>query len=186
LGSSSEISLVGAVNLMCRDLVIAGNETTVFLLANVVMALTSEPQLMQEVRRDPRLITSLVEESLRHDSPSQHLRRTSTKEVVLNGTVIPAGATLLLMWGSANRDGSSFDEPDRFDIHRASNGQHLAFGRGIHFCLGAYLARLEARIAVEELLSHFEVIELLVEKSDLRQIGYDNFCAPRSLHLECR
>lgn len=179
----AEIPLVGAVDMLCRDIVIAGNETTVFLLANTMATMASDPGLATSLRADPARIPLLVEESLRFESPSQHLRRVVTRDVELRGTVLPAGATLLLMWGSANRDAEVFNDPDTFDRERRWPEQHLAFGRGIHFCLGAYLARLEARVAFEELIRRSASIEFDRSKTDLSQVGLDNFRAPRALHL---
>jgi cytochrome P450 len=169
--------------MLCRDIVIAGNETTVFFIANSMTAMISDRELACGLRADPTRIPRLLEESLRFESPSQHHRRVTTHEVVLGGTFIPAGATLLLMWGSANRDAAVFDDPDSFEPDRQSPESHLAFGHGIHFCLGAYLARLEGRIAFEELLRRSRSIEFDMSKTDLSQIGYDNFRAPRALHV---
>jgi cytochrome P450 len=181
--SRDEVPLVGAVDMLCRDLVIAGNETTVFLLANAMAMMLTDTSLGRSVREDPARIPRLLEESLRSESPSQHLRRVVTRDVVLHGTAIPAGATLLLMWGSANRDAEVFDDAERFDLDRGWPEPHLAFGRGIHFCLGAYIARLEGRVAFEELIRRSRSIELDTAKTDLSQAGYDNFRAPKALHL---
>jgi cytochrome P450 len=101
---------------------------------------------------NPELIPAAVEELLRYDSPVQGLARTLTRPVDLHGQLMKAGDTVLLLFGSANRDDHAFPDADRFDIHRAPERQ-VAFGRGIHFCLGAVLARLEARIALKALLA---------------------------------
>jgi cytochrome P450 len=105
-------------------------------------------------------VPALVEEALRFDSPVQLLFRRATQDVELAGTRIPAGASVVPLIGSANRDATQFPEPDRFDVARNPQG-HVAFGVGIHFCLGASLARLEARIALEELLARFVAFERL-------------------------
>jgi cytochrome P450 len=141
-------------------LLVAGNETTTNLLGNGLLALLAHPEELARVRRDPRRIPALVEEVLRYDGPIQFLFRQATQDVELSGVTIPAGALVLPLLGSANRDEAQFADADRFDVSRNSQG-HLAFGLGIHFCLGASLARLEARIALEELLSRFDGFELL-------------------------
>jgi cytochrome P450 len=144
-------------------LLIAGNETTTHLLGNAILALLANPAELARVRREPQLIPALVEEALRFDSPVQLLFRRATQEVELAGTKIPAGASVLPLLGSANRDDAQFPDADRFDVTRSEKG-HVAFGVGIHFCLGASLARLEARVALEELLGRFASLERLERK----------------------
>lgn len=132
-------------------LLLAGNETTTNLIGNAVRNLLSHPTELAKVRADRTLVPSLVEEILRYDSPVQLLPRVTTCEVELEGGKIPAGATVFLLLGSANRDERKFPEPDRFDVTRNPQ-DHVAFGYGIHYCLGAPLARLEGRIALDSLL----------------------------------
>ncbi|MBI3246390.1 MAG: cytochrome P450 [Deltaproteobacteria bacterium] len=132
-------------------LLVAGNETTTNLIGNAVRNLLSHPAELAKVRADRTLVPSLVEEILRYDSPVQLLPRVTTREVELEGGKIPAGATVFLLLGSANRDERKFPEPDRFDVARNPQ-DHVAFGYGIHYCLGAPLARLEGRIALDSLL----------------------------------
>jgi cytochrome P450 len=139
-------------------LLLAGNETTTNLLGNVLLALLSHPDELARVRRDPSRIPALVEETLRYDSPIQFLYRQATQDVELAGVAIPAGSLVIPLLGSANRDDAQFPDGDRFDVSRNTQG-HVAFGLGIHFCLGASLARLEARVALEELLARFEGFE---------------------------
>jgi cytochrome P450 len=139
-------------------LLVAGNETTTNLLGNTLLALMAHPEELASVRRDPSRIPALVEEALRYDSPIQFLFRQAREDVELGGVKIPAGATLMPLLGSANRDEAQFPHADRFDPSRNTQG-HLAFGLGIHFCLGASLARLEARVALEELLPRFALFE---------------------------
>jgi cytochrome P450 len=141
-------------------LLIAGNETTTNLLGNTLLALMAHPEELARVQRDPGRIPALVEEALRYDGPIQFLVRAATQDVELGGVRIPAGATVLPLLGSANRDEAQFADADRFDVSRDTQG-HLAFGLGIHFCLGASLARLEARVALEELLGRFARFERL-------------------------
>ncbi|MGE0822713.1 MAG: cytochrome P450 [Candidatus Binatia bacterium] len=132
-------------------LLLAGNETTTNLIGNGVRNLLGHPAELARVRADRTLVPSLVEEVLRYDSPVQLLPRVTTREVELDGGKIPAGATVFLLLAAANRDERKFPEPDRFDVTRNPQ-DHLAFGYGIHYCLGAPLARLEGRIAFESLL----------------------------------
>ena len=139
-------------------LLVAGNETTTNLLGNTLLALMAHPEELARVRRDPERIPAVVEEGLRYDGPIQFLFRQARQDVELAGVKIPAGAYVLPLLGSANRDDAQFPHADRFDPSRNTQG-HLAFGLGIHFCLGASLARLEARIALEELLPRFAAFE---------------------------
>jgi cytochrome P450 len=132
-------------------LLIAGNETTTNLIGNAILALLEHPDQLTLLRNNPSLLPNAVEEALRYDTPTQLLFRTATCDVELAGMTIPKGATVVPIFASANRDECKFPEPDRFDVRRDARG-HLAFGHGIHFCLGAPLARLEARIALEAVL----------------------------------
>jgi cytochrome P450 len=132
-------------------LLVAGNETTTNLLGNAVLALLDHPDELEKVRADRALVPKLVEEALRYDAPVQFLLRRATQDVELAGTVIPRDAMVLALFASANRDERRFPDPDCFDVTRDAQG-HLAFGHGIHFCLGAPLARLEAAIALEEII----------------------------------
>jgi len=135
----------------CFLLIIAGNETTTKLIGNAVYWLARFPDQRAVVLADPSLVASTVEETLRFDGSTQALARTLTRDVDLHGTTMEAGRKLLLLFGSANRDERFWQRPDEYDISRNPAG-HLAFGHGIHHCLGAALARLETRVALEELL----------------------------------
>jgi len=132
-------------------LLAAGSETTTNLIGNVMVTLMEDPGLLKQVREDHGLIKPLLEESLRHDPPVQMLMRMTTTDTQIDGTEIPAGNLVMMMLGSANRDERFFTEPDRFDPSRDTRG-HLGFAVGKHFCLGASLARLEARVALEALI----------------------------------
>lgn len=133
----------------CYLMIIAGNETTTKLLANCLYWLGKNPAQRREVQRNPARIPDWIEETLRYDNSTQLMARVLTCDVEMHGRRIPKGARLLLLIGAANRDERAFPDPDRYDLSR-DTGEHLSFGRGAHFCLGAALARLEARVALEE------------------------------------
>ena len=132
---------------MCMLLLLAGHETTVNLIANGTLALLRHPDQWRRLVSDPGLVDTAVEELLRYDSPVQFLSRTALESVELAGGYrIPEGADIVMVLGAANRDPAQFPDPDRLDLTRHPN-RHLAFGGGSHFCVGAPLARLEARVA---------------------------------------
>ena len=134
-----------------RLLLPAGAETTFRLIGNLLYALLDNPAALEEVRADRQKIEWAIEETLRWESPVQYASREATAATVLSGVELPAGAQILLALGSANRDERHFADAARFDLHRRPE-EHFAFGFGRHFCAGAHLARLEARIAVNALL----------------------------------
>ncbi|MDJ1132838.1 cytochrome P450 family protein [Streptomyces iconiensis] len=150
-------------------LLIAGYETTVSLLANGTLALLRHPDQLAALRADPSLIEGAVEEMLRYDGPVEvSTYRFTTAPIEVGGTVIPGDGQLVLpVLADADRDPERFPDPDRFDIRRETRG-HLAFGHGIHFCLGAPLARMEARIAFERLLERAPKLELDAHPDSLR------------------
>jgi cytochrome P450 len=135
----------------CFLLIIAGNETTTKLLGNAVFWLAENPEQRAAIAADPTLVAGAVEETLRYDASTQAMARCLTHDVELHGEQLKAGTKVLLLFGSANRDERQWPDADRFDVRRDTAG-HFAFGHGIHHCLGAALARLEARVALEELL----------------------------------
>ena len=142
-------------------LIAGGNETTEKLIANTVHQLARHPDQRAAILADPSRIPAAVEESLRFRSPTQYMARTTTRDVEIHGKTIPKGEKVILLIGAANHDARRFEAPERFDIHRSME-RHLAFGFGVHFCLGARLARLEARVALEEIhkrLPDYEVDE---------------------------
>ena len=132
----------------------AGNETTTRLIGWAGTVLADNPDQRRELVDDPSLIKGAIEELLRFEPPAPHTGRYVAKDVELHGRTVPEGSVMLFLNGSANRDDRKFADPDRFDIHRELTG-HMAFGFGVHFCLGAALARLEGRVALEELLARF-------------------------------
>lgn len=137
----------------CALLLIAGNETTTNLLANSAVILSLHPESRHRLANRPELVAPAVEELMRYESPVQGLVRRLNSDVTLHGTTMLRGDAVLLLFGSANRDERVFAEPDRFDIDRRPD-RHLAFGKGVHFCLGAALARMEATIGLTQLLKH--------------------------------
>ena len=139
-------------------LLVAGNETTTNLLNNAILCLMERPDQLAQLRSDPALLPSAIEEVLRYRSPIQWLFRATTRDVEMGTHTIPAGKLVLPIIGAANRDSAQFPDAAIFDIARDPN-PHIAFGYGIHFCLGAPLARLEARIALTEFLSRVEKFE---------------------------
>lgn len=133
-------------------LLVAGNETTTNLLGNAVNLLLDRPSDLAQVIQDPSLVPGLVEEALRFVSPIQMLPRLAVRDTTIAGQRIEMGQTVLVLFASANRDSRQFSRGDEFDLHRTPK-DHVAFGFGIHYCLGAALARLEGRVALEELFS---------------------------------
>jgi cytochrome P450 len=146
----------------CFLLVVGGNDTTMNLIANGAVLLARHPEQRRALVRDPSLIPKAVEEVLRYDSPTQALPRIATCALEIHGFTIPAGDEVSLVWGAANHDERRFSDPERFDIQREDN-RHLALGHGAHFCMGANLARMEGRIAFEELLARLPDYELVGE-----------------------
>ncbi|HEX5947706.1 MAG TPA: cytochrome P450 [Acidimicrobiales bacterium] len=132
----------------------AGNETTTRLIGWAGTVLADHPDQRRELTEDPSLVRGAIEELLRYEPPAPHTGRYVTRDVELHGRTVPEGSVMLFLNGAANRDERRFADPDRFDIHREITG-HLTFGFGVHFCLGAALARLEGRVALEELLARF-------------------------------
>ncbi|MBI3784707.1 MAG: cytochrome P450 [Deltaproteobacteria bacterium] len=143
----------------CFLLIIAGNETTTKMLGNAVYLLWKHPEQRQLLVREPRRIADAVEEVVRFDNSTQMLARVLTRDVDLHGTTMPKGDRVILLLGSGNRDERAFERADQFDVTRPAQ-QHLGFGFGIHVCLGASLARLEGRVALEEVLSRIPDYEI--------------------------
>ena len=144
-------------------LLAAGHETTTNLIGNGILALLRHPEEMEKLVKNPDLITSTIEEIMRYDNPVQIVYRSVTEDVEMDGKRIEKGQIVNLVVGSANRDPAHFSDPDHFDITR-HEGRHVGLGLGIHFCLGAPLARLEGRIAINTLLPRFPQLELSTDK----------------------
>ena len=135
-----------------HTLLSAGGESTTSLLGNAVRLLAEHRHLQEHLRERPEQIPTFVEEALRLEPPFRYHMRVVPKDTTLGAVDIPAGATVLLLWGGANRDASVFERPDEIDLERQVPRRHVAFGRGIHHCVGAPLARIEARIVLTVLL----------------------------------
>jgi cytochrome P450 len=149
-------------------LLVAGHETTVNLIATGTLALLTHPSEFARLRSDPSLLPSAVEELLRYANPLNHATdRYAPEPLDVGGVLIPAGEPVLVVTSSANRDPARFPDPDRLDLGRDASG-HVAFGHGIHYCVGAPLARLEGEIAFGALLARFPGLSLAVEPSQLR------------------
>jgi cytochrome P450 len=157
----------GTVRTLTRDEVVnyvgllnaAGNETTTRLIGWAGKVLAENPDQREQLAKDPSLIPQAIEELLRYESPSPVQARYVTRDVEHYGTTVPEGAVMVLLTAAGNRDERHFPDPDRFDLHREID-HHLAFGYGIHFCLGSHLARLEGRIALDEVLKRFPTWEV--------------------------
>jgi cytochrome P450 len=147
----------------CRGLLIAGFETTVGLIGNGMLALLSNPNELALLESAPNLIDSAIEECLRYDGPLVLTQRYLREDATFGGKLIPEGAQVWAMLSAANRDPARFEDPDRFDIRRKAN-EHLAFGGGSHFCLGAHLARMETRIAMGTLFGKLYRFEMATDQ----------------------
>jgi cytochrome P450 len=169
-GETSRLSDTEVIGF-CSLIGSAGTETLTKLLANAAVLFHRHPEQWEKLRANPSLAASAVEETLRYWAPSQYQGRVLSEEVEVHGTRMPAGSRVLLMTGSANRDEREYEEPDRFDIERAP---HLAvgFGHGLHFCLGAALARLEGRVGLEEFAALFPRYE--VDETRTRRVHQSN------------
>ncbi|MCH5585282.1 cytochrome P450 [Shimazuella sp. AN120528] len=143
----------------CITLLVAGNETTTNLISAAIYTFIENPEIQEHLYQYPEVIPTAIEEILRYRAPVQYINRIATKDVELGGQTIKKGDLINAWMGSANRDASVFENPDTFDLNR-TNLKHTSFGHGIHFCLGAPLARLEAKIVLELLFSQFKQLEL--------------------------
>ncbi|MFI1464170.1 cytochrome P450 [Nocardia carnea] len=150
-GAGDEALTVAETVNFCILLLVAGHETTTNLIGNAVLALFDRPDIRSRLREEPEPAAAVVAETLRFDGPAQALLRVAVTDVELSGTTIPAGAHVLPLVGSANRDPRRFPDPDEFRLDRPNMQDHLAFGAGIHYCIGSALARMEATAAIEEI-----------------------------------
>jgi cytochrome P450 len=162
----------------CRLLLIAGNETTTGLITGIVRVFNELPETFQQLKKDPTLISTFVEETLRVHSPFSVTIRKTTQASEIAGVTVPANELLIPMIACANRDETVFDQPEKFMIDRSPN-PHLAFGYGIHNCLGAHLARLEGEIVVASMIKHMDSISLLPGSED----EFDQLGGPSKLNV---
>ncbi|MGH3053918.1 MAG: cytochrome P450, partial [Gaiellaceae bacterium] len=142
--------------VIMHTLLSAGGESTTSLLGSAIHMLALNPELQARLRDEPRLVAPFIEEALRLESPFRYHMRHATRATEVHGVPIAAGSTVLLFWGAANRDPAEYDRPDEVVLDRPAPKHHLAFGRGIHFCVGAPLARLEAEVVLTRLLARTE------------------------------
>jgi cytochrome P450 len=152
----------------CILLLVAGHETTVNLIGNGTLALLRHPAELRKLRENPGLIASAVEELLRFDGPVQRTARIPSEDIRIDDRIIGKGEMVMPFLGAADRDPAQFPDPDRLDIARADN-RHIAFGMGIHFCLGAPLARMEGQIAINTLLARLPRLALATDRPRFRQ-----------------
>ena len=157
--SGALIPEADALSLL-NQLLVGGNETTTSLITNMVWRLLEVPGRWRSVVRDRALVEAAIEESRRYDPPVLGLYRHTTRDVSLHGTTIPEGSKVYINYAAANRDASAFPRPDEFDLHRQRT-RHLSFGLGVHFCLGAAMARMEAEIALRALIERMPRLKLL-------------------------
>ncbi|MGH2793599.1 MAG: cytochrome P450 [Actinomycetota bacterium] len=152
------------------QLVIAGSESTASLIGSATLMLADDQGLQKELRAAPERIPTFIEEALRLESPFRGHFRITTKETTIGGVTLPEGSRVMLMWGSANRDPSAFPDAARLDLERDHPKAHVGFGSGIHFCLGAPLARMETRVVLERLLARTSVFRLAEEGTRPRHV----------------
>ncbi|HTU91577.1 MAG TPA: cytochrome P450, partial [Gemmataceae bacterium] len=164
-------------------LLLGGSETTTNLVNNAILCFIENPDQLRRLLAEPHLLPSAIEEVLRFRSPLQWVYRVTRHDNTIHGVAIPAGKLVLPMIGSANRDSRQFQQADRFDITRQPN-PHLAFGHGVHFCLGAPLARLEARIALSGFLQRVESFQLASSEPWEPRKG-SNVHGPSRLPIHC-
>ena len=158
--ASGELEQLPALGIMLT-LFSAAGESTASLLGSAAWILTDLPAIQRQLRKNPELLSSFIEETLRFESPFRGHYRHVRRDTTLAGVKVPADSHLLLMWGAANRDPVHFEAPNEFRLDRTTAKGHLAFGKGVHFCVGAALARLEAHIALRNLLERTTWIEAL-------------------------
>ena len=158
------------VKRFCITLVVAGAETTVYFLGNLVATFLELPHLYQQLRQDRTLVRPFIEESLRRDGPPQRLFRVATSDCQVGETRVRAGDWVALFYAAANRDPSVFENPDQFIMNRPNANRHMTFGHGIHSCMGARIARMEADKLLNGLLDHFSSVEA-ADAAPQRQTG---------------
>ncbi|MCW1430974.1 cytochrome P450 [Novosphingobium sp. JCM 18896] len=168
-GTVEKLTFEEAVSLI-RAMVIAGNDTTATAIGNLFYVLATKPGMMEtllEVAEDERKMNRFVEEHLRNEPPVRALSRMAVKDAVVNGTTIPAGSHMLLVYDSGNDDETVFPEPRKFDMTRPNLGRHVGFGGGPHRCVGIALARMEVKLAAQEVARQLKNIKLAIPESEI-------------------
>lgn len=179
-GSEEGLTFEEAVSLV-RALLIAGNDTTATAIGNLFHLIATRPEvaeLLKQAVEDERKLNRFVEELLRSEPPVRALSRASTRETVLGGTALPAGAHLLLVYGSANDQADVFPEPRKFDIERPNLGRHVSFGGGVHRCVGLALARMEVKVTAREIARRLDNVKLAIP---LEEVTYLRTVATRTI-----
>jgi cytochrome P450 len=154
-------------------MLIAGNDTTATAIGNLFLLLATRPEAvrsLKEAAADDRLLNRFVEELLRLEPPTRALSRMTTKEVEVNGVLLPEGAHMLLVYGSGNDDESVFPNPREFDPERTNLTRHVVFGGGPHRCIGLTLARMEIKVVAQEVARHFDNIKLAIPLEEVRYL----------------
>jgi cytochrome P450 len=164
----ADVLTIGEGNIILHTLLSAGGESTTGLIGNAVRILAEHPELQQQLREDPTLVPAFVEEAVRLESPFRYLLRATFHDTSLGGVDIEADSSVLMFWGAANRDPGEFDRADQVVLDREVPRHHVAFGRGIHHCVGAPLARLEARVVIGTLLEKTSTINLDEDRPPVR------------------
>lgn len=177
------LSVAEMLNIL-EQLLVAGNETTTNLIASAVMLLLQEPSRREALTADQSLIPNFVEEALRAESPVQGLFRVASADTEIGGVKIPARAQVVVMYASGNRDEAQFADAERVDISRENARMHLAFGQGVHFCIGAALARLEARVALKTILGRTRNLRFAAAGNDFTHMPSFILRGLKQLHLE--
>jgi cytochrome P450 len=171
-GTVERLTFEEAVSLI-RAMVIAGNDTTATAIGNLFYVLATKPGMMEtllEVAEDERKMNRFVEEHLRNEPPVRALSRMAVKDAVVNGTAIPAGSHMLLVYDSGNDDETVFPEPREFDMTRPNLGRHVGFGGGPHRCIGIALARMEVKLAAQEVARQLKDIKLAIPESEIKYL----------------
>ncbi|MFN5061038.1 MAG: cytochrome P450 [Chloroflexota bacterium] len=171
---------MGEITSVIFGLLLAGHETTTGLLGNAIYRLLEDPQRWRQLADDTSALPGIIEELLRFDTSVIAMRRYTTRAVTIANTTIPADANVLLLIGAANRDANHFSQSHHFDSLRTNNREHLSFGFGTHYCIGAPLARLEAKVVLHELVQHFPLARLVPNQS-LDYLPNTSFRGPRRL-----
>ena len=164
-GETLDDNTIAGFNML---LLIPGNETTTNLLSNMLNHISYNPNIWKELRKDKSLVDAAIEETLRFDSPVHWVSRRATEDTELSGQIIKKGENVFAIMGSANRDSNHYENPEEFRLDRKQNKDHHTFGHGIHFCMGAPLARLEGKYALEGLLNRFEEVTPLKDAKNQR------------------